>query len=182
MTPGVTPGEGGDTPGGLPGIEVMEAGEVARLLSYVAILAGSAYLFFDARALPTSRGDVLGAGAFPQLVFATLALLAAAALAASLRKVSRQALRGFGAATVQWLRHRYLVVCVLGLFGLYLAVLPILGFSLATFGFLLVTQLLLLPRSAKAIAAAVVIALLFSFGLNALFDTVFNVFLPRGGI
>lgn len=158
-----------------------EAGEVARLISYIVVMAGSLYLFFDARALPTGRWEVLGAGAFPQLVFAVLALLAAAAAFGSLRSLSRPAVLGFAGAAAAWLRARYLVIFTLALFGLYLVAVPLAGFSWATFGFLLVTLLVLSPRSPAAIAAAVILALVFSFGLNLLFAEVFNVFLPRGG-
>lgn len=158
-----------------------EAGEVARLLSYLAIMAGSLYLFFDARSLPTSRWDVLGAGAFPQLVFAVLTLLAAGAAIGSLKTVSGSAVRGFAGAVAHWLKAHYLVVFVLVCFGLYLAAIPLAGFSWSTFGFLLVALLVLSPRSPMAIVTAVILAAAFSFGLNLLFAEVFNVFLPRGG-
>lgn len=158
-----------------------EAGEVARLISYVVVMAAAVYLFFDARGLPTSRWEVLGAGAFPQLVFAVLALLAATAAVGSLKTLGAAAFAGFPGAVVEWLRTRYLVVLVLALFGLYLIVLPLAGFSLATFGFLMVTLLLLSPRTPLAILTALIIAAVFSFGLNLLFAEVFNVFLPRGG-
>jgi hypothetical protein len=161
--------------------ESREAGEVARLLSYVVVLAASVFLFFDARALPSSRWDVLGAGAFPQLVFAVLGLLAAIAALGSLRSLHGPAFTGFAGAAAAWLRARYLVVLVLALFGVYLVVLPLAGFSLATFGYLLVSLVLLSPRSRTALMLALIIALIFSFGLNALFAEVFNVFLPRGG-
>lgn len=167
------PGEAGEP-------ERREAGEIARLLSYLVILAVSVWLFFDARALPTSRWDVLGAGAFPQLVFATLALLAVVASADALRKLSASAFADFGAAAAGWPRARYLVIALLALFGLYLAVLPRVGFTWTTFAFLLAAQLLLAPRRPVVLAVLLVLALLFSFGLNALFAEVFNVFLPRG--
>jgi putative tricarboxylic transport membrane protein len=160
--------------------EKQEAGGVARLLSYLVILAASIWLFFDARALPTSRWDVLGAGAFPQLVFAVLGVLALVASVDALRRLPRSAFTGFGAATLGWLRARYLVVALLAIFGLYLAVLPLAGFSWTTLGFLLAAQLLLAPRRPAVIAVLLALALLFSFGLNALFAEVFNVFLPRG--
>lgn len=159
-----------------------EAGEVARLLSYVAILAVSVWLFFEAGTLPTSRWDVLGAGAFPQLVFGVLGLLALTALVGALRRASGTAVAGFGSATLDWLKRRYLVVCLLAFFGLYLVLLPVFGFSPATFVFLLATQLVLMPRSVKTVVVALVIALAFSFGMNELFSSVFNVFLPRGGL
>ena len=119
--------------------ESREAGEIARLLSYVAVLAASVFLFFDRGPRWQRRWDVLGAGAFPQLVFAVLGLLAAIAALGSLRSLHGPAFAGFAGAAAAWLRARYLVVLVLALFGLYLVVLPLAGFSLATFGYLLVS-------------------------------------------
>lgn len=158
-----------------------EAGEVARLLSYVAILAVSAFLFFDARGLPTSRWEVLGAGAFPQLVFGLLSALSFLAIIGSLRRLSLAAARGFAGAAAGWLRARYLVLVMASCFCLYLLAIPRVGFSVATFVFLLATQLVLAPRRWTSFLLALGIAFLFSFGLNALFAGVFDVFLPRGG-
>ncbi|MGP1253137.1 MAG: tripartite tricarboxylate transporter TctB family protein [Kiloniellales bacterium] len=162
------------------GLEREEAGEVARLISYVVILAVSVFLFFDARGLPTSRWEVLGAGAFPQLVFGLLSALSGLAIVGSLRKLSLAGVRGFAGAAADWLRRRYLVLVMAACFGIYLLAIPRFGFSVATFVFLLVTQLVLAPRRWTSFLLALVIALLFSFGLNALFAEVFNVFLPRG--
>lgn len=160
--------------------ERAQAGEVARLLSYAVILAASVFLFFDARGLPTSRWEVLGAGAFPQLVFGLLSALCALAIVGTLRKLNLAAVRGFPAAALGWLRTRYLVLVMAACFGLYLLAIPPLGFSVATFVFLLATQLVLAPRRWTSFLLALGIALLFSFGLNALFAEVFDVFLPRG--
>lgn len=162
------------------GLEREEAGEVARLISYVVILAVSVFLFFDARGLPTSRWEVLGAGAFPQLVFGLLSALSGLAIVGSLRKLSLAGVTGFAGAAAGWLRKRYLVLVMAACFGVYLLAIPRFGFSVATFVFLLATQLFLAPRRWTSLLLALVIALLFSFGLNALFAEVFNVFLPRG--
>lgn len=162
------------------GLEREEAGEVARLISYAAILAVSIFLFFDARGLPTSRWEVLGAGAFPQLVFGLLSALSGLAIVGSLRKLSIAGASGFAAAAAGWLRRRYLVPVIAACFGGYLLAIPQVGFSVATFVFLLATQLVLAPRRWTSFLLALVVALLFSFGLNALFAEVFNVFLPRG--
>ena len=162
------------------GVRREEAGEVARLISYAVILAVSIFLFFDARGLPTSRWEVLGAGAFPQLVFGLLSLLSGLAIVGSLRKLSLSGASGFAAAAAGWLRSRYLVPVMAACFGAYLLAIPQVGFSVATFVFLLAAQLVLAPRRWTSFLLALGIALLFSFGLNALFAEVFNVFLPRG--
>ncbi len=158
-----------------------EAGEFARLLSYIAILAVSVFLFADARGMPTSRWEVLGAGAFPQLVFSLLGLLSLLAAVGSLRKLRQGGQLGrIGAEALRWVRTRYLVLVMFGLFAVYLLAIPYAGFSIATFVFLIVAQLILAPRTPRNVVVALVIAAVFSFGMNALFADVFNVFLPRG--
>ena len=64
--------------------------------------------------------------------------------------------------------------------GACLIAIPVLGFSLASFLFIFGLEVVLMPRRPVAIAVALVVALVFSFGLNWLFAEVFNVFLPRG--
>ncbi|WP_119167919.1 tripartite tricarboxylate transporter TctB family protein [Algihabitans albus] len=157
-----------------------EAGGVARLISYCVVLGVSAFLFIDARGLPTSRWEVLGAGAFPQLVFGLLCVLSALAIVGALRKLSMTGAAGFAAAAAHWLRSRHLVLVMAICFSAYLLAIPQFGFSIATFAFLMVAQLALAPRTWKSLLLALGIATVFSFGLNALFAELFNVFLPRG--
>jgi hypothetical protein len=62
----------------------------------------------------------------------------------------------------------------------YVLSMPVVGYPVATFVFLLVLQITFAPKTRMAIGIALVLALIFSFGLNWLFAEVFNVFLPRG--
>jgi hypothetical protein len=165
-TPGLTPQE--------------EPGEIARLLSYIALLAVSAGLFLEARTIPTSRFEVLGAGAFPMLVHGTLILLLVLAIAGSVRQLPADAYGRFAAQALAWARARRLVFALFACLGVYLLTMPVIGYPIATFGFLAVLQITLAPKTRRAIAVALVLSLVFSFGLNWLFAEVFNVFLPRG--
>jgi len=158
-----------------------QPGEVARLISYVALLAVSGGLFLEARTIPASRFEVLGAGAFPMLVHATLSLLLVSAIAGSVRRLPAGAYGRFAGQVVQWARARRLVFAVFVCLGLYLSAMPVLGYPVATFLFLAVLQVTLAPKTRRAIAIALALSLVFSFGLNWLFAEVFNVFLPRGG-
>lgn len=160
--------------------QAKEAGEIARLLSYVLILIGSAALFAVATGIPTSRFERLGAGAFPEIVFGALVLVAAMATVDALRKIPRRAYGQFTAQTAAWVRRRYLVFISLGALTAYLLATPILGFSIASLIFLFTLQVILMPRRPKSILIAAVVAVTFSFGLNWLFAEVFTVFLPRG--
>lgn len=136
----------------------------------------------NAGTLPASRWEPLGAGSFPRLVFAALVLLTALDAAGGVRRlragpgVDRRAL---GRLARRWLIERRLVIALFALFALYLAAIAPLGFPLATLGFMLAAGALLAPRTARAWAIAALLAVVFSYGLNALFAGVFDVFLPR---
>lgn len=157
-----------------------EAGEIARLLSYLLILLASVGLFFSATQIPTSRFETLGSGAFPKIVFAAIGCLALVAIVDALRKIPRKAYGFFVVASLNWIRSRYLVFVCLSALALYVVAIPVLGFSVASFIFVFAIQVILMPRCAKSIVIALIIALTFSVGLNWLFAEVFTVFLPRG--
>ncbi|TLP60307.1 tripartite tricarboxylate transporter TctB family protein [Parasedimentitalea maritima] len=158
----------------------LEAGEIARFLSYIAILAASVALYLSAEHIPSSRFEVLGAAAFPRFVFAAIFLIAVIAIVDSLRKIPGHAWGRFGSEVQHWLKTRYLVIVCFVVFAAYLLLVPILGFSIASFAFVFGLQLILMPRKPLTLLVAVLVALAFSFGLNAMFAEFFNVFLPRG--
>ncbi len=162
-----------------PGAEA--ADEVARLVSYLLLLLAAFGLYIVAGDLPNSKWEPLGAGAFPKLVLGLLAALCLAAIGLSLRRLARLGLPGgWGARSREWLVAHRLVIFVFAAFGIYLVALRDLGFGLATFGFLLAAQLVVAPRNRRSALTALVVAVVFSFGLNWLFAEVFLVFLPRG--
>lgn len=158
-----------------------ESGEIARLLSYIALLAVSVGLFFEALAIPTSRFEVLGAGAFPMLVHALLSLLLIGSIAGSVRKLPADAYARFVTDALVWARTRRLVLVLFACLAAYVLTMPVVGYPVATFLFLILLQITLAPKTRRAFAIALVLSLIFSFGLNWLFAEVFNVFLPRGG-
>ena len=157
-----------------------ESGEIARLLSYVALLAASVGLFIEATTIPTSRFEALGAGAFPMLVHACLILLLVTAIIGSLRKLPASAYGRFGAEAMGWLKARRLVLFLFLCLAVFVAGIPVIGYPVAAFLFLIVLQVTYAPKTRVTIGIAVLLALIFSFGLNWLFAEVFNVFLPRG--
>ena len=160
--------------------EAQESGEIARLLSYVGLLALSAGLFLEAWAIPTSRFEALGAGAFPMLVHACLSLLLVASIAGSLRRIPIDAYGRFAGAAAAWAREKRLVLVLFACLAVYVGAMPLIGYPVATLLFLIVLQITLAPKTRAALAVALVLSLVFSFGLNWLFAEVFNVFLPRG--
>jgi len=165
-----------------PNMKSQEASEIARLLSYLVLFFGALGLLIAARAIPASRFEALGAGAFPQIVFGLIVLVSGGAIIGALRGIPKAAYGSFADQSIAWVRRCYLVFVCLGAFTLYLLAIPVLGFSIASFIFLLCLQLILMPRSAKTMAVALIVAAVFSFGLNWLFAEVFTVFLPKGAL
>lgn len=155
--------------------------ELARLISYIVFGGVSVVLSSMAAGLPTSRWEPLGAGTFPKLVFALLAVLCLIAAVRSIIEIVRAGgLAGVGAAFTQWLYVRRVAIGLFVLFAVYLGVMPLTGFSLASFVFLLIAQLMIAGVSRRTVIQSIIAALIFSVGLNLLFAEVFNVFLPRG--
>lgn len=157
-----------------------ESGEIARLLSYIGLLAVSVGLFLEAWAIPTSRFEALGAGAFPMLVHACLSLLLVGSIVGSVRRIPVDAYGRFAGAVTAWAHQKRLVVVLFVSLAAYVAAMPLIGYPLATLLFLIVLQITFAPKTRAAVAVALVLSLIFSFGLNWLFAEVFNVFLPRG--
>jgi hypothetical protein len=159
-----------------------EVGEIARLLSYILLLLASVGLYVSATAIPASRFEKLGAGAFPQFVFAGIILLSLIAIIDAVRKIPRAAYADFGTQTTHWVKRRGLVFICLAALAIYIALIPRLGFSIASFLFVFGLEIILMPRRPMTLLIGALIALAFSFGINGLFAEVFTVFLPRGGL
>ena len=79
-----------------------------------------------------------------------------------------------------WLKARRLVLFLFLCLAVFVAGIPVIGYPVAAFLFLIVLQVTYAPKTRVTIGIAVLLALIFSFGLNWLFAEVFNVFLPRG--
>lgn len=137
------------------------------------------FLFVRAGALPSSMWEPLGSGAFPRLILGVLILLNLGIIAQELHRGldSPHSMPGLWR---DWLWRHRLALGVLGLFSVYALIVPTLGFRLASFAFLILAQVLLGARQMRGLIIAVVIAALFSFGIEMLFRDVFTISLPRG--
>lgn len=137
------------------------------------------FLFIRAEDLPSSMWEPLGSGSFPRLVLGVLVLL-------NLGLVVQELRRGLGSPRLpqglyrNWLWRHRLALGLLGLFAIYTLAVPTLGFRLASFIFLILAQVLLGARRLRGLTIAIIIALLFSFGIEMLFRDVFTIGLPRG--
>lgn len=148
-----------------------------QLVSYVVLAMGAVFMAIRAGALPASRWEPMSAGTFPQLIFSSIAVLCVVAIIFELAK------HGLPVTTLKTAWQRLIslkrVLVNLGLFVLYMVLMPWAGFIAATFGYLLAAQLYLAPRKPLSLLIALGVALLFSFGPYYLFADVFSIYLPR---
>jgi len=155
------------------------SGPLAHLILNGTLAAVFATLFVRAGDLPSSMWEPLGSGSFPRLVLAALVAINLALILKEARTFAALAPAEKGLVGRWCWRHR-LAFGVLALFSLYIFAVPMLGFALASLGFLLAGQWLLGARSGKALLIGLVVALVFSFGVDTLFRDVFVISLPRG--
>ena len=120
----------------------------------------------------------IGPGFYPRIILGISALLAAALVVqAWLARSKTQPADSSGTV-----RPNYaLVLTSFAVFGVYVGALPLIGYRLATFAFVLGLQPLLeRPRNAKGWLAAVVVALITAVATFHLFQDYLSVLLPRG--
>jgi hypothetical protein len=153
-------------------------------ISGIVCLAISIWLWILTFYLPPAAIVSIGPAFYPRIVLSLLGLLSAILIVMDLRAMS--ALRAAGAAAPvavpsgQQPNYR-LVLLTFILFGLYIFLLPGLGFRIATFLFVLALQIALeWPQSTKHWLLAAAVAVATSFACHFVFEDYLSVLLPRG--
>jgi len=152
-------------------------------ISGLVCLAISVVLLTQTFGLPPATIVPVGPAFYPRIVLILLMLLSMILIALDFRAM--RAARAGGTAAVApaaGLPPNYrLVLATFIEFGLYIALLPPLGFRIATFLFVLALQITLeWPRSNKHWALAVLVAAATSLVCFLIFQDYLSVLLPRG--
>lgn len=145
------------------------------------VLAACLVLFALTLDLKDSPLVPVGPGFYPRIVLAmtamlSLGLVVSDVLARRGRPVSA------AAPVVGEAKFNYPLVAIsFGVFALYCVALPLLGFRIATFAYVVASNLFLAPpRGAKGWVAAVVLGLATAFFSWLVFERILSVLLPRG--
>jgi putative tricarboxylic transport membrane protein len=140
----------------------------------IACLAGSLLLLWSSRDLPQPALVPIGPAFYPRIVFGVTAALSMALLAS---EVWRR-----GPAPTAQARVQYrLVLLTFLIFTVYVFVLPLLGYRVATLLFVAVLQATLdPPRTVRGWLLVVVVALASMLVTYHVFERYLNVLLPRG--
>lgn len=138
-------------------------------------LGGSVLLWWVARGLPQPALVPIGPGFYPRILFVVTAGLSAALLVSDLVRRDRRV----APAPVNY----RLVVVAFAIFIAYVYMLPVLGYRLATLFFVGVLQATLEPpRSPRAWALVVVVAVGATVVSYYVFERYLTVLLPRGSL
>ena len=124
----------------------------------------------------------IGPGFYPRIILGITAVLSALLIGQALLARRRAAQAAAASRSSADARPNYaLVLASFGVFGVYVALLPPLGYRIATFAFLLALQPLLEPpRNAKGWVTVLVVAAVTSFATFYVFQDYLSVLLPRG--
>ena len=142
----------------------------------LAVLAASLVLFALTLDLKDSPMVPVGPGFYPRIVLAITALLSLGLVASDL--LNRK--RAPGQQPRQKLNYR-LVALSFGVFALYVAALPGLGFRIATFTYVVAANALLAPpRGARGWARAAALGFGTALVTWLVFERELSVLLPRG--
>lgn len=140
-------------------------------------LATSLGLFAATIGLPEASMLVpVGPAFYPRIVLGISALLSAILIATDFIGRARQPARPAG----EPVNYR-LVLITFAIIGIYIALLPYLGFRVATFAFVAILQVVLEPpRSRKSWLRVVIVALVTTLVTYLVFERYLSVLLPRG--
>jgi len=147
------------------------------------LLALSLVLLAATHGLPEASPLVpVGPGAYPRVVLGVTAVLSMLVLAQGLRGALGRKRADFSGPGVQFgTRNHALVAVVFVIFGLYVVLLPLIGFRLSTLLFVGVLQAVLgPPKDPVGWCVLVAVAIITALGTHLLFERGLGVLLPRG--
>lgn len=138
----------------------------------------AAWLFALTLGLPRSSFVPIGPEFYPRIVLAATAVLSIAVIAGDLRRRRRAA-----PPETPPRRNLRLVAATFVVFGAYVGLLPLLGFRLATFGFMLALQVTLDPPATRGRWITIVaVAVVTTAVVYLAFERYLTVLLPRGSL
>ncbi|ATH77996.1 tripartite tricarboxylate transporter TctB family protein [Halomonas sp. C22] len=97
---------------------------------------------------PPTSWQPYGSALFPRILLVTIALLSLVLLVRTFFSPATPP-PSWSAAVSQWFNRRKSVLALFGIFGLYAALLPVLGYIVATMGFMVASLALLLGMDSR---------------------------------
>ena len=132
------------------------------------------------RGLPQSSFVPIGPEFYPRIVLVIMALLSAMLIASDLWWHRKDAAAAAGAVSAPERRNYRLVGVTFAVFAVYVVLLPLIGYRLSTFIFMVALQSVFEPHGARRWVAVLVSALATTAVTYVVFEHYLSVLLPRG--
>lgn len=142
------------------------------------LLALSILLTVQAREIPRTLFLPLGADFFPRVLLVILAAGSLLLLTLDILRHRRQ--RATGEGTPRFREVPRSIPAIFAVFAVYVFLMPVLGFALATLAFVAVAQILLGPHRPRDLPRIALVAIGTATGTYLMFERYLHVFLPRG--
>jgi putative tricarboxylic transport membrane protein len=156
---------------------------VSDRLTAIGLLGVCGFLFwqtYQIRRPPFAAFETFDAATFPRLILVVLAVFSLVLLVrGSGRLVPPRPNR---ADIVDWLARYRLPLISLALFALYAAVMPPIGWFVATASYLIAMQLLLQPGRGRRLATVLAGSVAFTWILGFAFERFLHIVLPRASL
>jgi putative tricarboxylic transport membrane protein len=131
--------------------------------------------------LPPASMVPIGPAFYPRIVLGLTAVLSVLLIVIDVRSMRALSISGVPPAAAGSPPNYRLVLATFVLFGLYIALLPGLGFRISTFLFVLALEVTLeMPRDTKRWVLAIAVAVATSLACHFVFEDYLSVLLPRG--
>lgn len=152
---------------------------MGELVIGVLFLLLSIFIFWQTGKLSASRYDPLGAAGFPRLIVIFMGVLAVILIIKKLRVVDKEDIKLDFKKVIK--NHRLVLITIFN-FLLYILIMRYIGFRIATFLFLFITQYLVGPeaKTRKTYLTITAVALFISLGSFYFFQNYLGVIFPTG--
>ena len=135
---------------------------------------------------PQEGWDHIGPAAYPRLLLVSILILLGITLFNTIRKISIEQKSGnieisFKEVKNMLLKYKKVIITLL-LFAAYIYFMYFLGFRIATFTYLFISQWYLSSREKKDIPKILITSIIIAFGVSYFFEMFLGVIFPRGVI
>ena len=157
---------------------------MGELIVGIALLLLSIIIFINAGDLPSMNESQLGPGSFPQVIAVLLGLLSLILIIQEAIKLYKgrdpEKSTSVKAQLKEMITEHKLVFITLALLLGYIIAIQIIGFIIATIAFMIVTALVVGPKTKKDIITISSISVVLTVGLYLFFQNVLQVRFPTG--
>ncbi|WP_078544727.1 tripartite tricarboxylate transporter TctB family protein [Litchfieldia alkalitelluris] len=149
---------------------------INRIFSIV-VLAISGLFFFQTTKFSEKSGvQTFAPSFFPRIILFLIVMLSLYLLVKSFLKKDES--EKVVVMVKTYVKEHYQVLVMIGIFFLYILLIPMIGFLISSIFFLFITFTLLRPKKVKSLFANAIVAIALSISIQYVFQQMLNIYLP----